>query len=308
MYMPLNVSGTSTGVLAVRPVDPLRLRDPEQLHLLETFASLVASAIERTRLAAESRRVEHALELSRLRSEFVHTASHQLRAPLRSLALQLDALRDHIRALLDPEQARQLDAARAEAARLLALADDLFDLARLETGAIPLRLGEFSVREIVEPVISALRPVAANAQLHLSSEIPGGLPDVMADADRITTVVTNLVSNAIGHTPPGGTIIVSADDMGDFVQVSVADNGTGVPLEDQLGLFERFTKAGRQRDEGPGLGLAIARESVRAHGGMIWVDSGPGPGCVFSFTLPVAVPVEDEGTSTAMDRAPAARH
>jgi NtrC-family two-component system sensor histidine kinase KinB len=112
-----------------------------------------------------------------------------------------------------------------------------------------------------------------------------------------------LITNAIGRTSEGGTILVSADDMGEWVQVSVADTGTSIRLEDQSGLFERFTTSGSEHDVRTGLGLAVAKETVRAHGGMIWVDSGPGPGCVFSFTLPVSRPRDEDGvTSAAMQR------
>jgi two-component system sensor histidine kinase KdpD len=297
MYLPLVVSGTVTGVLAVRPAQPTRFRDPEQVHLLETFANLIASAIERTRLAAESRRVEQSLELSRLRSEFVNTASHQLRAPLRSVALQLELLHAELADRLPPAELEPLETARETTARLMTLAGELLDLARLEAGAVELHKQALSVREIIQPAVAELRPLADQGGLDLGIEIPDGLPDVSADAAHVGAVVTNLLANAIRHTPPGGTVVVSADDMGEFVQVSVADNGAGIPLEEQAGLFERFTRVSVARGEGgSGLGLAIAREIVRAHGGTIWVDSGPGPGSVFSFTLPVVVTNEPAET------------
>jgi len=102
-------------------------------------------------------------------------------------------------------------------------------------------------------------------------------------------VLANLLSNALRHSHGGGRILVAADDVGGFVQVSVADTGAGVALEDQARIFDRFAQVGRGGEEGgTGLGLAVAREVLLAHGGAIWVDSGPGPGTVFSFTLPIA--------------------
>jgi two-component system sensor histidine kinase KdpD len=150
MYLPLNVSGAITGWLAIRPRNPARLRDPEQLHLLEAFASLIAPAVERTRLASESRRVEQALELSWLRKEFVHTALRQLQAPLHEVACQLDTRKGHLKSRLEPQAKRRLTTIQAEIARLLALADDLRAINRRGVASVKRVQGWVSpAREIV---------------------------------------------------------------------------------------------------------------------------------------------------------------
>jgi two-component system, OmpR family, sensor histidine kinase KdpD len=299
LYLPLLASGSAVGVLAVRPADERRFRDPEQMHLLETFANHIAGAIERTGVGEARKRADQALEMSRLRTEFVSTASHELRTPLTSLALNVDLLEESHRTRGEDADRVLLGAIRNDTARLRTLADDLLDLARLESGRMPLNVAPVAARALLEPPVSALGPLAKRNDVRLSLEVRDGLPRVEADERKVYTVVSNLVTNAIHHAGRDGDVIVTADDVGDFVQFSVANTGPGIAPEDQALLFERFSRPpSSPSDEGTGLGLAIARQIVIAHGGLIWVDSGPGPGAVFSFTLPV-VAVDTAGIATA---------
>jgi NtrC-family two-component system sensor histidine kinase KinB len=273
----------------VRAEDSERFRNPEQLHLLETFAALIAVAVEQARLAEDARRIRQLEEVDRLKSEFVTVASHELRTPLTSLAMEVGLLRERLGPDPGDKEARLLAAAEEDVKRLRALVDDLLDLSKLESGRAEIERRPVTPRSLADTALDAFRVRAEEKEIQLGREVAADAPPVYADPDQIGRVLANLVSNALHFTDAGGKIVIAADAVGDFVQFSVADNGRGISLEDQARLFDRFVRLERGREEGgTGLGLAISREIVRAHGGEIWVDSGPGPGSVFSFTLPVA--------------------
>jgi len=288
LYLPLQASGGLVGVLGVKglaPEDQRRLAEPERMHLLQAFTGQIAVALERARLAEEALRTRELVSMAELKSEFVEVASQKLTAPVQRLAAALAAAQpdgatgDHGKALAE---------AGREAAQLQALTRDLLDLSQLEGGRAQLRLKPTDLSELVREAAAAFEPVAHAHQVELVADLPDDLPPVRADRERIGAVLANLFSNAVRHSDAGGRIFVAADDVGGFVQLSVADMGAGVALEDQARIFDRFAQVGRGGEEGgTGLGLAVAREVLLAHGGAIWVDSGPGPGTVFSFTLPI---------------------
>ncbi len=287
LYLPLSAPAGTVGVFGALDIDAARFRDPEQLHLLETFLHRVAAGVERSRLADETRRVRELQELDRLKSEFVATASHELKAPLASLALTVGRLRSASPGV-GSEWMAQLDAAEEQVVRLRRLADDLLDLARLEAGRVELHILAVDAGALVREQVDLLQQVAAERGVRLGLDVPDGLPAVAADRNRLGRVIDNLVLNALRQVGVGGRVLVSVDAFGRFVQVSVADDGPGISIEDQARIFDRFVRLGQAGPDGSGLGLPIAREIVRAHGGAIWVDSGLGPGSVFSFTVPVA--------------------
>jgi two-component system sensor histidine kinase KdpD len=283
LYLPLATASRSFGVVRIRPHDPERLRAPEQLHLLETIANQLAAALERARLADEARRIWELEEMGRLRSEFVAVASHELKAPVESLAVHIAQLGTSGAAVMP------LDAAADDLARLRALVDDLLDLSRIEAGRLELDLRPVDPADVVERAVAEVRERASRAGVILEHEPSDELPPVDADAQRVESVLVSLLDNVLGGLRPGAHVIVSADLVGRYVQFAVADDGPGIPVEDQSRVFDSFARLGHPGEErGTGLGLAIAREVVRAHRGAIWVDSGPGPGSVFSFTLPVS--------------------
>jgi two-component system sensor histidine kinase KdpD len=289
LYVPLQAGGNVVGVLGVRPRQPQRLRAPEQMHLLEAFAALIAVAVDQAHHAEETRRIRQLEEMDRLKSDFVAVASHELRTPINSLTMEVELLQERLGESL-PERSRMLlDASADDVRRLRALVDDLLDLSKLESGRAPLELAALPPERLIRSAADTFRIAADERQIQLVTEISPGLHPVLADMAQIERVLANLVTNAIRSTPSGGRIILAADDAGAVVQFSVADNGVGISLEDQSRIFSRFVQLEQPRhEEGTGLGLAIARGIVQAHGGEIWVDSGPGPGAVFSFTLPVA--------------------
>jgi two-component system phosphate regulon sensor histidine kinase PhoR len=227
--------------------------------------------------------------LETVRRDFISNISHELRTPLAGLKALVDTLRGG--AIKDrPAAKRFLKRMDAEVDALTQMVEELLELSRIESGQAPLRLTPTPVAEVVIPPLDRLRPQAERAGLALTVQLPPELPSVLADADRVRLVLTNLVHNAVKFTPPGGRIVVTAQAAGDQVLFSVQDSGVGIPASDLPRVFERFYKADRARSGGgTGLGLAIAKHVVQGHGGSIWAESVEGQGSTFHFTLPAAV-------------------
>jgi two-component system phosphate regulon sensor histidine kinase PhoR len=239
-------------------------------------------------------------ELHRLegvRRDFVANVSHELRTPLTSIKALVETLET---GAIDDETVAADFLARiiAEVDRLAALVDDLLDLARLESGRLRLSLQRVEPEALVRRVSERMAPQTERARLKLELDVATETPAIMADRNRIDQVLLNLVHNAVKFTPVGGTITISAQPDGVFVEFRVKDTGVGVSPDDLPRLFERFYKADRaRRSQGTGLGLAIAKHIVQGHGGSIWAEPNQYQGTVFVFRLPVAGP----GTSETGD-------
>ncbi len=234
-------------------------------------------------------------QLDRLKSDFVSTASHELRGPLTSAAMSVSLLRESVGPRLDPKEQSLMAAAEEELARLRALVNDLLDLSRIESGRVELSFTPMASAAIVERIVEIFASQARQAGVELRATFPDELPDVRVDATKITWVLSNLVSNALRYTSKGGFIEVAATPAGRHVHVSVKDNGVGIPPEAQGRVFDKFVRVGPDKAEGgTGLGLAICKEIVRAHGGTIWVESEPGKGSTFTFTIPTVAKGERE--------------
>jgi NtrC-family two-component system sensor histidine kinase KinB len=228
-------------------------------------------------------------ELDRLKSEFVMTASHELRTPLTSIAMSIGLLTENASQKLAENERALLGAAQEDVQRLRALVNDLLDLSKIESGRMEMEIVPVSISLLAERAISALSTQAEEKEIELAQQIPEELPEVKADPNKVTWVLTNLIANAIRYTDQGGHIQVSARPVKEFVFVSVIDDGAGIPLEYQSKIFDKFVQVKSTKAvSGSGLGLAICKEIVKAHGGMIWVNSTPGQGSTFTFTLPVA--------------------
>ncbi|MDI6824429.1 MAG: ATP-binding protein [Bacillota bacterium] len=235
--------------------------------------------------------------LEQLRRELLADVSHELRTPLTSIQGFVEALRDGV---VEDEETRRryLATIHEEAVRLGRLVRDLLDLSLMQTGNTAWTLGPVDVGAVVRRVAARFTSEAAEKGVELLADIPGVLPPVLGNEDRIEQVVENLLSNAVKFTPPGGRIEVSAAEQGAEVRVSVRDTGPGIPAEDLPRIWERFYRVEKSRARshgGAGLGLAIVKQIVEAHGGVVAAESEPGAGSEFSFTLPVAGPARGPG-------------
>lgn len=226
-------------------------------------------------------------ELERRKSEFVLAASHELKTPLTGLAMSISLLQE----LDDPmsEKARELlTVAQEETARLRGLVSELLDLSRLESGQVEMEITSVDVAYLFEKTLAAFRAQAEAQDIDLTAQIKPGTPDVFADPTKIAWVVSNLISNALRYTPPGGHIRVIANGTSERVYLSVKDDGAGIPAAYRSRIFDKFVQVKGDGKAGSGLGLAICKEIVKAHGGSLWVESSVGQGSTFTFVLKAA--------------------
>ena len=217
--------------------------------------------------------------------------SHELRTPLNAILGYTELLQDGIYGQI-PDKAQETMQRVARSGRhLLALINDVLDLSKIEAGQLTLSLGEYSLKEVVQTVVTALEPLAAEKTLALTVAVAPDLPVGRGDDRRLSQVLLNLVGNAIKFTDAGEVRIEAKASDGAFL-VSVSDTGPGIAAEDQARIFEEFQQvdtSSTRKKGGTGLGLAIAKRILALHGGRIWVESAVGKGSTFSFTLPVRV-------------------
>ena len=226
--------------------------------------------------------------VDQLKSDMVSTVSHELKTPLTSVQMAIHLLLEEAVGPLMPKQVELLLAARQDSERLLTMVNDLLDLTRIEQGRVRLDLKPVASAQLVSESIDRFEGRARDAGVVLKAAVDLGLPPAQVDRERIGHVFDNLIGNALNHTERGGSIRVSAETEGDFVKFAVTDTGHGIPAEHQGRLFEKFYRVPGSRSKGgAGLGLAIAREIVTAHGGQIEVTSRPGAGATFTFLLPI---------------------
>ena len=249
---------------------------------------VTASVDEVGQLAQAFNRMSAELDqLERLRRDLVANVSHELKTPISALRAHLENLLDGV----ERPEPETLQVMLAQSDRLGRLVDQLLDLSRLESGDVPLQREQVSLAPLVGEVLSEIEVTRADRGVALDRRLADDLPPVFADRERIHQVLFNLLDNAVRFTPKGGSVTVSAEWHEGAVDVHVADTGPGIAPEHLPRLFERFYRvdpARSQKQGGTGIGLAIARSVVEAHGGRIWAESSPGSGSVFTFELPVA--------------------
>ena len=231
---------------------------------------------------------ERQAQTERMRSDLIAWVSHDLQTPLASIRAILEALADGV--VEEPEVVkRYLLTAQRDVRSLSMLIDDLFQMAQLDTGGFPLDLEDSSLKDLISDTLESFTELAARQNVVISGYADVDIDPVRMDLMRIGRVLNNLLSNALQYTPPGGRIEVRAKRVGHGVEVSVSDTGHGIQANDLSKIFERFYRGEKSRNRatgGSGLGLAISRSIVRAHGGNITVESAPGQGSRFVFTLP----------------------
>jgi len=225
-------------------------------------------------------------EVDRLKNEFIGVASHELRTPVASLLLGTQLLKEGALGELTDSQKQVVDMQIVDLERLSKLMQDLLDVTKLESGSVSSRLNPVSVAELVRGPVEGLRTQAESKKIALSDVGTDDAGTVVADRSQIGRVLTNLIANAIRHTPEGGTISIRALPTEDEVTFAVEDTGVGIPPEYLATIFDRFVQVPGATQGGAGLGLSIAQNIVRAHGGRMWAESRLGQGSRFCFTLP----------------------
>ncbi len=277
MGAPLIAHGEILGALFIGSCRPERVYTVNDLPLLEALAMRAALAVANARL---HRRLKYAIHA---RDDILGIVAHDLRNPLAAVLMQASHLQ-----VADPTSraGRAAEGIRRAALRMNRLIEDLLDVARMDAGNLTIERVPVDARELVLEAVDAQRAVAAAAALELAVELPPELPALCADRDRVLQVLENLLGNALKFTPARGHITVSATVLPGELRLCVADTGPGVSAESLPHLFDRFWQARDHRHCGAGLGLAIAKGIVGAHGGRIWAESVPGRGATFCFTLP----------------------
>lgn len=249
------------------------------LVLLAAAGAALAAALA-VRLAMEERSRR---EIEEARRQLVAAASHDLRTPLASLRLLVESIDDGV--ATGETRDRYLKEIRTHVGVLSDLIDDLFELSRIEAGDISWTMRQIEVRELIGDTVAAMRAPAAERGVSLAAELPAGELVASANAEKVQRVLFNLIQNAIRHTPADGSVTVRARSAAGGVEVEVADDGEGIPAGDGERVFEAFYRGDAARGEdGAGLGLAISRAIVEAHGGRIWFEDGA-PGTRVHFTL-----------------------
>jgi signal transduction histidine kinase len=263
---------------------------PEVVHLLETFATQSALAIHNARLFREIQDKGHQLELaSKYKSQFLASMSHELRTPMNAVLGYTRMLLMNVYGEL-PEKVKDVHQRIDKSGRhLLGLINDVLDFSKIEAGQLTLTVNPYSIKDVIQAVVTSTQSLAAEKKLPLKVTAPVDLPAVSGDERRITQVLLNLVGNAIKFTDAGEVCIDAAAADGELL-VSVSDTGPGIPVADRKNIFEEFRQAEgslAQKKGGTGLGLAIAKKIVELHGGKIWVESEVGKGSTFTFSLPL---------------------
>jgi len=261
---------------------------------LRFFWDLLETLRARTReLAEKGRQLEMA---SKHKSQFLANMSHELRTPLNAIVGYTELILDSVYGEV-PEKIRDvMERVDKSGRHLLGVINDILDLSKIEAGQLTLARGEYSFKDVVDTVVTAVGALAAEKKLALKVTVPADLPSGRGDERRLTQALLNLVGNAIKFTDAGEVRIEVTASDGNFM-VSVSDTGPGITPEDQQKIFEEFQQAEESRARrkgGSGLGLTITRRIIELHGGRIWVESQPGEGSTFRFTLPVHIEGQPE--------------
>jgi two-component system sensor histidine kinase KdpD len=285
LWVPISGSRGRVGVLGLLAASPSRVRDAEELRLLEAVAGLMGSALDRTALAEEARQATLRAETEQLRNALLSSISHDLRTPLAVVTGATSALLGD-RAPTDEAKRRTLiQTAHDEALRLNRLVRNLLDMTRLDAGALKVKKELQPLEEVIGAALYRLDDRLGGRQV--GTDIPTDLPMVPFDSVLIEQVLINLIENAAKHTPAGSRIDIVARAREDEVEVEIADRGPGIESRNAARVFDKFFRVHEGEGGGVGLGLTICRGIVSAHAGRIWVENRLESGASFRFTLPL---------------------
>jgi len=264
---------------------------PEELGLLRTFADQAVIAVENVRLFTELQSRTRQLEVaSQHKSEFLANMSHELRTPLNAVIGFSEVLKERMFGEINDKQEEYLGDILSSAQHLLSLINDILDLSKIEAGRMELDPSEFDLPAAVDDALLLLRERAGRRGIALERTMGARLGTIRADQRKVKQVLLNLLSNAIKFTPEGGRVDVTATVAGGYAEIAVRDSGVGIAPEDHETVFEEFRQVGARdkKAEGTGLGLPLTKKFVELHGGRIRLESKPGEGSTFTFTLPLA--------------------
>ncbi|MGE5326998.1 MAG: ATP-binding protein [Deltaproteobacteria bacterium] len=282
LVKPVELGGRPIGALAIPP-------DEISSAAFQAVANLVAIGLERVRTQEAASRAEAARQSEELKSTLLDAIAHEFKTPLTSIKASATGILSTPAGLSD-EQRELLSIVDEEADRLSRLVTEAIQMARLEAGKIQLDNELCAVEGLVRPVLRVMS--ARLEERKVDVQIPGNLAGVFADAELIRLVLRHLVDNALKYTPPGTPLVLRASQCGDRVCISLADRGPGIPERERARVFEKFFRSQRTQPHvtGSGMGLAICKEILEAHGGDITVEAGPEGGSVFTISLPLERP------------------
>jgi two-component system, NtrC family, sensor histidine kinase KinB len=229
-------------------------------------------------------------ELDRLKSDFMATVSHEFNTPLTSINMSVDILKQEILGPLNNMQKDLINSSTLDLIRLRKMVKDLLELSRLESGTTEIKKERINISDFIDSSLKSIWLPFVNKGVYLNVNIEQNLPEVIGNVDQLSTVITNLLNNALRYTNPDGDVIIDIDKHADDIQISVSDTGRGIPVENLETIFDKFVQIKGADDSTPGsvgLGLAISKEIIEAHGGRIWVESKIGKGSKFIFTIPI---------------------
>lgn len=289
LAVPLLRDDRIVGTLMVRRRQPGKFRK-DIVDLMQPFASQSALAIQNARLFREIEEKSRQLEAaSQHKSQFLANMSHELRTPLNAILGYTELMRDGLYGALPTKIEEVLERVQRNGKHLLDLINDVLDLSKIEAGQLVLRMDEYSMKNVLQTVVSAMESLASAKNLPLKVDLSEDMPIGQGDERRIVQALLNLVGNAIKFTDEGEVRIAARAVNGAFA-IAVADTGPGIPFTEQGQIFHEFHQvdaSSTRRKGGTGLGLAIAKRIVELHGGRIWVESQEGKGSTFRFELPV---------------------
>ncbi len=291
LYLPMVSSSGVVGVVGVLPEDAQRRFDSEDVHFLESLVNQTAMAMERVMLAKEVHEERLKAEGEHVRNTFLSSVSHDLRSPLAVVAGAASTLLEKDASLDRPARMELLHTIHEEADRLERIIRNVLNLTRLESGQIAVRKEWQPLEEIFGVILN--RYSDRLAERHLELKIPPDLPLFPFDTLLMEQVLSNLMENALRHTPNGTPVDITVTPQKSAVMIEIADRGPGIPVHEEEAIFTKFTRSTNTR-MGTGIGLSICRAIIEAHGGRIWTENRTGGGAIFKFVIPI------EGTPPAM--------